>query len=177
MQRYSDYFKTLHDETQPTGHLGRGPHYSILRAVVWQDQYGRPLSEGQYLDFAIVWDEDHDVRIIEAIETLYLKGLLSPAIIFGERKGSLTVVMPDDVRAKYSNIEFQKYLKKVKEFGQVSPDYWQNNVTTIDDDYNEITCTYGSVLYLKNLQELWKLGVKEIPPKTTPEFIFPELTT
>src|SRR5712691_5373222 len=93
MQTYSPFFKTLHDETSSTGYLGRGTHYSILRAVVFHDPMGRPLSEGQFADFAVIWDEDHDVRVFEPIEEIYRRGLLSSFIMFGERKGCFTAVL------------------------------------------------------------------------------------
>ncbi|MGF6727496.1 hypothetical protein P3T43_006888 [Paraburkholderia sp. GAS41] len=34
---YCPFFQTLHDETRPVGNLGRGTHYSVLRATatVW----------------------------------------------------------------------------------------------------------------------------------------------
>lgn len=167
MQKYSDFFKTLHDETQPTGYLGRGTHYSILRAVVWQDQFGKTLEEGHYLDFAIVWDEDHDTRIIEVLDALYLKGLLSPVIIVGERKGGLTLLFSDETRSKYSNIAYQSYAKKVQELAQPETDWWQTTVTTIDDDDNGIIndSRNETKLYLNNLCSLWRLGLKKIPPR------------
>jgi hypothetical protein len=99
MQTYSDFFKTLHDETSPTGHLGRGTHYSVLRAVVFHDPMGNALSEGQFADFAVIWDEDHDTRVMEPIEKLYLKGLLASFIMFGERKGTFTASVPSDFPA------------------------------------------------------------------------------
>lgn len=93
MQLYSDYFKTLHDETGPTGYLGRGTHYSVLRAVVFHDPMGKPLPEGHFTNFAIIWDEDHDARVMEPIEEIYRRGLLSSFLMFGERKGTFTAVL------------------------------------------------------------------------------------
>jgi hypothetical protein len=95
MQTYSDFFKTLHDETSPTGHLGRGTHYSVLRAVVFHDPMGNALSEGQFADFAVIWDEDHDTRVMEPIEEIYRRGLLSSSLMFGEHKGTLTAILLD----------------------------------------------------------------------------------
>ena len=97
MQKYSNFFKTLHDETSPTGHLGRGTHYSILRAVVFHDQMGKSLPEGQFADFAVIWDEDHDARVIEPIEEIYRRGLLASFPMFGEHKGSFTAVLSDEI--------------------------------------------------------------------------------
>jgi hypothetical protein len=76
MQTYSDFFKTLHDETSPTGYLGRGTHHSVLRALVFHDPMGKPLPEGQFADFAVIWDEDHDTRVMEPIEEIYRRGLV-----------------------------------------------------------------------------------------------------
>ena len=33
VQRYSHFFSTLYDETEPVGTLGRGTHYSVLRSL------------------------------------------------------------------------------------------------------------------------------------------------
>src|SRR5262245_57485669 len=93
MQRYSDFFTTIHDETGPTGYLGRGTHYSILRAMVFHDPVGKPLPEGQHTDFALIWDEDHDVRVIEPIEEIYRRRLLSGFLMFGECRGCFTGVL------------------------------------------------------------------------------------
>src|SRR4051812_6684669 len=86
---YSPFFQTLHDETRPVGQLGRGTHYSILRVPIWQDEWLNLLAQGLLLDFAVIWDEDHDARVMEAVEALYFSGLLSPVRFIGERKGSL----------------------------------------------------------------------------------------
>ena len=97
MQRYSDFFKTLHDETSPTGHLGRGTHYSVLRAVVFHDPAGKPLSAGHFVDFAVIWDEDHDARVMKPIEEIYRRGLLSSFVVFGERKGNFTAILSNKI--------------------------------------------------------------------------------
>jgi hypothetical protein len=97
MRMYSDFFKTLHDETGPTGYLGQGTHHSVLRAVAFHDPMGSPLSEGRFTDFAVIWDVDHDVRVLEPIEGIYRLGLLSSFVMFGEHKGTFTAVLSDRV--------------------------------------------------------------------------------
>ena len=67
---YSKLFSTLHDEAEPVGNLGRGTHYSVFRAAEWFDVERRPLVQAQIHDFAIVWDEDHDTRVISTVEVL-----------------------------------------------------------------------------------------------------------
>jgi hypothetical protein len=111
MQTYSAFFQTLHDETGPTGYLGRGTHYSVLRAVVFHDPKGSPLPEGQFADFAVIWDEDHDVRVIKPIEEIYRRGLLSGFLMFGEQRGhfaavlSTRVVVPEVMLKKVDELD------------------------------------------------------------------------
>jgi hypothetical protein len=116
MQRYSDFFKTLHDETNPTGYLGRGTHCSILRGVVFHDPTGKPLPEGQFADFAVIWDEDHDVRVMEPIEEIYRRGLLSSFLMFGERKGSFTAILSNKVTSAIGAVPFNPaFLMRINE--------------------------------------------------------------
>jgi hypothetical protein len=77
----------MSDETQPVGHLGRGTHYSVLRVPIWHDEGLNPLPQVALLDFAIICDEDHDERVMGAIEALYFRGLLAPVRFIGERVG------------------------------------------------------------------------------------------
>jgi hypothetical protein len=94
---YCPFFQTQHDETHPVGRFGRGTHYSVLRAPVWHDESTKRLDRCAFLDFAIIWDEDHDDRVIDAIMALYISGLLAPVRYIGERKGTLSVLLAPDV--------------------------------------------------------------------------------
>ena len=114
MQQYSPFFQTLHDEIAPTGYLGRGTHYSVLRAVIFHDPLGKPLSSGQFADFAVIWDEDHDVRVIEPIQEIYRRGLLSSFLMFGERKGTFSAVLSTEISSKLEGVAFNPaFLLKV----------------------------------------------------------------
>jgi hypothetical protein len=117
MQAYSHFFKTLHDETSPTGYLGRGTHYSVLRAVVFHDPMGSPLPEGHFTDFAVIWDGDHDTRVMEPIEEIYRRGMLSSFLMFGESKGSFTAILSEEVELSVETISFDPvFLTNVREF-------------------------------------------------------------
>ncbi|KAA0571671.1 hypothetical protein FZ983_33180 [Azospirillum sp. B21] len=89
---YSHIFSCLYDEPAPIGRLGRGVHHSVFRSVQWRDIGGAPLEKGRIHDFAIIWDEDHDTRVIRIAERLHLAGLLWPIVFIGERKGVLTIL-------------------------------------------------------------------------------------
>lgn len=156
--RYSDFFATLHDERHPVGYLGRGTHYSILRAVVFHDPLGRPLPIGHFADFAIIWDEDHDERVIEPIEEIYNEGFLGSFLFFGERKGALSCIVTDECDENRRSV----IAEKVSEFTQSLDDPWpaevvsSNAPTGIIHDHKDRVA-----LYLRNLRMLWNLGLKK----------------
>ena len=164
MQTYSDFFKTLHDEQGPTGYLGRGTHYSVLRAVVFHDPRGRHLLEGQFADFAVIWDEDHDTRVMEPIEEIYRRGLLSSFLMFGENKGFFTAILSDKARSPLDAIAEKRtpFLRtEINAICQSLNDPWHSEVVDrrreganpiISDEDKKVS------LYLNNLEMLWQLG-------------------
>jgi len=165
MQTYSPFFQTLHDEIQPTGYLGRGTHYSVLRAVTWHGPNRQPLKDAHYLDFGIVWDEDHDTRVIHPIELLYKRGWLSSAIIVGERKAAFTFLMPDDLYDSTSVLERQNFQTELDNLMQsLEDDPWNGYLGSIRTGGEGIIGDQeGKVqLYLRTIEMLWQLGVKLI---------------
>lgn len=179
---YSTLFTTLYDEESPIGHLGRGSHYSLLRAVEWLNISEAPLiiplpqlKKPKIHDFAIIWDEDHDTRIINIIEGIYMAGLLSPIQFIGERKGTLTVILDFTF---YENAEksgyLTNYLSLVSEIAGTQEDPWTLNAGVIENikgisyDKNReepagiIHATkHRVVTYLKNIDTLWNIGLKD----------------
>lgn len=166
MRTYSPFFKTLHDETAPVGHLGRGTHYSVFRAAVFHDGRGKPLPETRYKgmyanfhDFAIVWDEDHDTRIIDVAEKIYFKGLLPFFAFLGERKGGLTALALED-----SDVLRHGAGTLIEDIcSERSNDPWSSQIGTIISPQGIINDKDKDViLYLNNIHMLWKLGSKSI---------------
>lgn len=55
----------------------------------------------RYMDtvhrFAIVWDSDHDVRVVEAIHILMVMGHMDHIDAIGEHSGMLTLWMTEDM--------------------------------------------------------------------------------
>ena len=159
---YSPFFQTLHDETQPVGHLGRGTHYSVLRVPIWQDQWLNPLPVGSLLDFAVIWDEDHDERVIQAIEDLYFCGLLAPVRYIGERKGSLSVLIDEKTVQAWDHSKLKSYREAVSDVGQNLEDPWPTTVATVSSSKHSIIHASNEdvTLYLRNIHMLWFLGAK-----------------
>lgn len=91
IRQYSNLFSCIYDESQPTGMIGRGHHYSVFRAV--QDSH-EPDSDTKFAqDFCVIWDEDHDERVIKIVEELFMSKLLKPVLFIGERKGHITIIL------------------------------------------------------------------------------------
>jgi hypothetical protein len=175
---YSTLFSCLHDEPEPVGYVGRGTHYSVFRSVEWLDVERKRLDMPQIHDFAVIWDEDHDERVMEVVERIYMAGLLSPIQFIGERKGGLSVVLAarycgwtDDFRGT----EFSKQVSPL--LSDIAGDSWcldvgsfdrhdsnaqghQTRLPSIIQDNDEVAFTY-----LKNIDNLWKLGTKDWQPR------------
>jgi hypothetical protein len=172
--QYSKLFSCLYDESEPVGHLGRGTHYSVMRCVEWLDVTRKPLKLPEQHDFAVIWDEDHDTRVIEAIEQIYMAGLLSPVQFIGERKGTLTVVVA--ARFYYSGTEqdLQAYAGQINDISQKLSDSWPAEIGSFDrappavglgwhqtDSAGLISADEHRVnMYLANIDSLWGLGTK-----------------
>jgi hypothetical protein len=156
LRKYSDFFSTLYDEEHPVGNLGRGTHYSILRAVVWNPTI-------QFHDFAVIWDEDHDMRVIWVVEQLYAKQLLSEILMIGERKGSITAITrtqpPKDFEAKVADIATSV---PTDSFSADVECLTQTSGLIINDNNSRIQA------YLAGIDALWRLGTKPVEFTTQP---------
>src|SRR5260370_15534285 len=158
---YSPFFQPLHDEKQAVGHFGRGPHASVRRVPIGHYERLKSLRQGERLDFAIIWDEDHDDRVIEPIEEMYFAGLLAPVRFIGERKGTLSVLI-DSETAAWDEKTRRNYHAAVNRISQSLDDPWPVNVDPVFGFRPESSIVHGAAeeiaTYLKNIQLLWKLG-------------------
>lgn len=174
---YSSLFSCLYDEPEPIGQLGRGAHYSVFRSVEWLDVVRSPLAIPQVHDFAVVWDEDHDTRVIEAIEAIYMAGLLSPIQFIGERKGTLTVIVAARFYYAHCRADLDAYIQQISEIsGQLSHgDWWPTEVGMFDRSPGSphqielhgliMAEEHRVITYLRNIDSLWSLGTKPFLPK------------
>lgn len=170
---YSTYFSCIHDEPGEYGSLGRGTHYSVFRSVEWLDVSRQKLANAEIHDFAVIWDEDHDTRVIEAIERIYLAGLLSPVQFIGERKGMLTVIVASKFWGDGNDLDtyreqVQAAIEPIDDYwpveigmfdrsGALGPQWHQTNPAGIISD-----ATHKVNVYLSSIDALWRLGTK--PP-------------
>lgn len=183
---YSSLFACLYDEPGPVGHLGRGTHYSVFRSVEWLDVVRAPLPLPQIHDFAIVWDEDHDTRVIEVIEDIYMAGLLSPVQFIGERKGTLTVIVAAKFYWADTQPDTDEYIRLLNEISANTDgrDSWPVELGMFDrcpgdpthqtEVENLISAEDHRVrTYLRNIDSLWSLGTRAYASKARARALWP----
>lgn len=175
--QYSKLFTCLYDEQRPVGTLGRGTHYSVFRAVEWLDVTRRTLPIPQIHDFAVIWDEDHDERVIEALERIYMAGLLSPIQFIGERKGALTAIVAARFYWAGSDADGTAYRQALEAITRDLPDSWSSDVGSFDRSPGSLQNDYEGIiadsehkvgLYLANIDSLWGLGTRDYRPTRPP---------
>ncbi|MGH7592632.1 MAG: hypothetical protein ACRELE_02070 [Gemmatimonadales bacterium] len=164
---YSPFFQTLHDEPEPVGDFGRGTHYSVLRVPIWQDEWLNPRAQGALLDFAVIWDEDHDERVIDALEMLYFGGLLAPVRFIGERKGNLSVLIDAKTLEAWDHGAFKGYREALGDISRGLEDPWPVTVGPVLGPKQSIihAAPENVITYLQNIQLLWQLGMKPGEPQ------------
>lgn len=170
---YSSLFTCLHDEPEPVGSLGRGTHYSVLRSVEWLDVTRARLEKPQVHDFAVIWDEDHDTRVIDAVEAIYMQGLLSPVQFVGERKGHLTVIVAAKFYWAISQGELDNYQAALRRIAETATgDSWNFELGFFDrspldpNHQTELRSIIAAeehrvINYLRTVDSLWSLGTKD----------------
>ena len=123
---YSNYLHCIHDEPEEKGIIGRGCHYSVFRVAEWFDVTGKRVDHALVHDFSVIWDEDHDIRVIEAIERIYLAGLLFPVQFVGERKGMLTLILASKFWFSGTQHDLEAYKAQISAISssQLSMDSW-----------------------------------------------------
>lgn len=161
MSLYNSHIETLYDELSMVGEIGRGTHYSVLRAMVWHNEASQPLSRAEYHDFAIIWDEDHDQRVMLVVDELHRNGFLSAFKFIGEQKGILTAIM--DKKAA-DHLPGARAL--IEQITQMLPDPWTSYVYVENSDPDIVFIVSDETAkvrtYLQNIDNLHKLGNKPI---------------
>ena len=148
MKKYTDAFTILHDE----------PGYTVLRAVMQQ-----PALTWLH-DFAVIWDEDHDERVIWVAEQLYVRGMLPCVLSIGERKANVTVTVGVSCDASYvqrvddicENVPSDAFTASVEPASHLA------RVPHVED--HDGHCEHD----LRAIDARWKLGRKSLPFSTEP---------
>lgn len=173
---YSPILACLHDELEPIGSIGRGCHHSVFEVPQWHDILGKALKNANRQRFGVIWDEDHDTRIVEVIEKLYISGLLFPVQFIGERKGTLNVIVAAKFYWGLSESELDEYKSLVENISmeQNSADFWPMELGMFDRSAGSPHQTELVGLmaasdenvntYIRNIDNLWRIGNYPYPP-------------
>jgi hypothetical protein len=145
----------------------------VFRVPEWFDVTGKRVDKALQHDFAILWDEDHDERIISVVERLYVNGLLFPVQFIGERKGGVTAILASKFWYSGTEAELREYQTKFSKLsGDVGGDWWhtefgmfdkslvngaphQTSLAGLINDRDEKVDTY-----VRNIDNLWSIGSK-----------------
>lgn len=164
---YSTLFYCLYDEQSPK--TRRFPHYSVFRAVDSRDVCQKPTESPRIHDFAVIWDDDHDTRIIPVLEEILMAGLLPGIQFIGEHKGTLTIIL---AARTYSEIDLTAFTNKVEKLSAAAQDYWQVEVGQFDRTEGNLKvqhqCDFQSLFggydadfaYAFAIDGMWSLGTK-----------------
>lgn len=91
LPKYSDFFQTVYDEQYNVGALEA--HYSILSLPL----FIAPEAPIKLQRIAVVWDRDHDDRIIALLEAAFFADLIAPCVLYVlEHKGFVAVIVNED---------------------------------------------------------------------------------
>jgi hypothetical protein len=171
---YSNLFACLYDQPEAIGSIGRGSHHSVFRSVQWRGIDGSEMKNGRgrIHDFAVIWDEDHDTRVVQVAERLHMAGLLWPVVFIGERKGDLTIILAHEAGSiEHDDPEYVGNVEAIAE-GPDDVDSWQVRFGTYQrmSARVESTSTYpGRIIadydekvvpYLHAIDAVWLLGSK-----------------
>ncbi len=159
--KYSPFFETIYDQPKPIEDIGRGTHYSILCCAQWRNTFMTPQTNGgaRIQHFAVIWDEDHDQRVISTIEEAYFQGILGPVKFIGERKGALTVLVDPLFWEMYDKADYTNTWAGIA--SDVSGDYWPADVYAYGDPDGGPMIIQDShdrvAAYLDGITKLWSL--------------------
>ena len=182
--RYSNYFSCLYDEQHPVNNFGQGAHYSVMRALEWLDVCRDPLTHAQVHDFAVIWDKDHDTRIIRVLERILVAGLLSPVRFIGERGAVLTVIVAPQFRLHANETGFKNYLGELQDICRRvdGEEFWAVSAGMFDSSPNWTPEQAGlgelieadvcsTLAYLRGIDTVWQIGAKAFSRISAKEFM------
>ncbi|MEB2122849.1 hypothetical protein VDS34_06050 [Xanthomonas campestris pv. campestris] len=168
VRTYSSFFSCLYDLPEMPGRYGA---YSVFRAIDSRDVEQQLTPLPRVHDFAVIWDDDQDIRIIPVIEEMLMAGLLPGVQFIGEHKGTLTIIL---AARTYWKIDVVAYRKRIEALTRASNDFWNVRVGMYDHsegnlhvgnqcDFQNITGLNGEEqhAFLFTIDGIWGLGTKE----------------
>lgn len=174
---YSTFFSCLHDEARQVASCL--PAYSIFRAIDSRDVTRQPTDRPRVHDFCVIWDDDHDTRIIAVLEEMLMAGILPGVQFISEHKGTLSIILASPA---YWGPGHEEFKTKVSTLSRAAGDFWTVEVGSIDTSVGNMKnlhqCDFLEILggtdaddaFFFLMDSAWQLGTKmypsiDIPPK------------
>jgi hypothetical protein len=176
--QYSSLFHCLYDEQCDGPNLAF--HYSVFRALDCRDVDQNSTALPYVHDFAVIWDDDHDTRIIHLLEEMLMAGILPGVQFIGEHKGELNVIL---AARTYWKIDAKAFADRLHTLSGLSAgDYWNAEIGMYDRSPHSLRtghqCDFKNLLglsaeeehaYLFSIDSRWKLGTKRWKAADAPE--------
>lgn len=167
---YSSLFACLYDEPEGLGNMC-GYHYSVFRAVTHFNEAGQLQPNGNLLHhFAVIWDDDHDTRIISVVEQLYVANLLRTIAFIGEHKGEVNVLFAPGFAFGVPPQQHESYRKAIANVIEkpIHRDAWTTQFGHFIPAKQASTDTANLLgmppevgyTYLSHIHNMWGLGVR-----------------
>jgi hypothetical protein len=125
-------------------------------------------------DFAIVWDEDRDERIIWVVEHLIAMNLLFPVMAIGERKANVHLWLASPEAVAEGNPLIARYWL-MSETRKFYDQLVQHLCESVPSDVFSAECYHGpenlgeyTSAYVEQLHKNWKLGRKPLQFREDP---------
>jgi hypothetical protein len=165
--KYSTILACLFDQAGPAIVNGGNPSYSIFRVTQARDQIGQRVDRMTVHDLAIIWDDDHDERVVYALERLHLAGLLWPVVFASENRGTLTMFIQgglslpsnfeEEVREACSAAVKDNWHVTFPIYNRPSPFNFNPGLDVVPG------ASLNAISYLCAIDAQWKLGLREKP--------------
>ncbi len=155
---YSHFFRTEYDEQRDIGVLEA--HHSVLSVPSLNKEY----SALDIQRIAVIWDDDHDERVIPILEAACFKGLLRNVLFIAEHKGAVSIIMHGNAKSflwKTRQKKWQDICDEVIENDEFKIDIMSKEeyVQTLADSLQPM---YEN--YLNHICDVWSLGAHDFYP-------------
>jgi hypothetical protein len=161
--KHAAFFHALYEQTEPVGAFGRGVHYSVYRALVWHNPDLSSRKHAAFHDIAVVWDEDHDTRVLGVLARIHADGALAAINFIGEAKGMLSVVLDEHASAAFDDDAMEQFAERLRPLADIGSDTWPVEVARRSDNSTiAASVEEATDIYLNSIDLLWKLGNKKV---------------
>lgn len=174
-------FSQIYSEPYPIGKFYE-TGYSVLRSMDWLDYTFKPYKQAYIHDFALIWHQYADQKLIEIAENIYVNGLFTPLQFLAIRGSSITILVSGNFKKICGNSIFKNYALKLDTLCRsIISEEIDIHIATFDRtpkrgkqpfDLSDIIPANSELVrtYLKNIDNLFQLGLKPFEPSPECDF-------